>query len=269
MNVYEMRQVPSEAQIRKYLRRIIFGKNVYCPVCKRRETVVVSEGRYRCRKCRIRFSLLSHTWLANSKLPLQQLWLILWCWTVQIPVKQTEALTELSEKAVRHWYDQFRYHLPEDQQILEALVQLDEAYFGGKSGFALLMAKQEGTRRVAWTVLPDVSPGRADAVAFLQTFVKPHTRLYTDGGSIYKHIEKWWPVEHEFDIHKKFEFTNTSEIEGMFGILRTFIRRMYHHVSRDKFPEYMCEFCFRFSHPELFKNPCYYLQIALPFVPTG
>src|SRR3989344_2979341 len=126
MNVYSLRQIPTEAQIRKYLRRIIFGKNIYCPVCKRRESVYAVQERYRCRKCRIRFSLLSHTCVANCKLPLSQFWMLLWCWTVQIPVKQAQALTEQSEKAVRHWYDQFRYHLPEDQQILEALVQLVE-----------------------------------------------------------------------------------------------------------------------------------------------
>lgn len=269
MSVYQLRQIPSDAQIRRYLRRIIFGKNIFCPVCKQRNTVYAVQERYRCLKCCIRFSLLSHTWLSNLKLPLQQFWLILWCWTTQIPVKQTEALTELSEKAIRHWYEQFRQHLPVSYEILEALVQLDEAYFGGRQEFSLMMAKQEGTRKLAFHVLPNTSPGKADVVAFLQTYVKPHTHLYTDGGSIYKQIDKWWPVTHEFDIHKKFEFTNTSDIEGMFGVLRTFIRRMYHHVTPDKFPELMCEFCYRFSHPEMFKSPCYYLQNASLLVPTG
>lgn len=269
MNVYNLKQIPSEAQVRRYLRRIIFGKNVYCPECKQRKSVYAVQERYRCRKCALRFSLLSHTWLANMKLPLQQWWLLLWCWTTQVPVRQTEALSELSEKAVRLWFDQFRHHLPIEHELLEAFVQLDEAYFGGRKGFALVMGKQEGTRKLGWNLLPHTSPGKADAVAFLQTFVKPHTKLYTDGGSIYKHIDQWWPVEHEFDIHKKFEFTNTSEIEGMFGVLRTFIRRMYHHVGRDKFPEYMCEFSYRFSHPEMFKSPCYYLQNVSLLVPTG
>lgn len=205
--------------------------------------------------------------MANMHLPLQQFWMTLWCWTTQIPVRQAQALTELSEKGVRHWYDTFRHNLPEDTILLEALIQLDEAYFGGRGGFALMMAKQPGTRKLAWSLFPNISPGKADAVAFLQSFVKPHTRLYTDGGSIYKGIDVWWPVKHEFDLHKKFEFEKTSEIEGMFGVLRTFIRRMYHHCTRDKFPELMCEFCYRFSHPEMFKNPCYYLQNALVIVP--
>ena len=88
-------------------------------------------------------------------------------------------------------------------------------------------------------------------------------------GSIYQGIDVLFPVTHKVDIHKKFEFTNTSEIEGMFGVLRTYIRRMYHHVTPQKFPDLMCEFYFRFSHPEMFKNPRYFLSKTLYLVPTG
>ena len=106
-------------------------------------------------------------------------------------------------------------------------------------------------------------------MGFPQSNVKPDSQLNTDGSAIYINIEKWWPVNHsKVDIHRKFEFSNTSEIEGMFGVLRAFIRRMYHHVSGDKLPEYVGEFCFRFSHPQMFENPQYYLEISLKLVTT-
>lgn len=265
--MYQFNQIPSEAQIRKYLRRIVFGKNLFCPECRSSQVYAV-QGRYRCRACRIRFSLLSHTWLNNLKLPLQQFWLILWCWTVQTPVKQAMAFSNLSETTIRLWYDTFRGHLPVADEVLEHIVQLDEAYFGGRKGYALLMGKQVGSRKLAYHILSEANPAKCDAAAFLQTYVKPGTILHTDGSSIYKKISDWWPVTHKRDIHKKFEFELTSEIEGMFGVYRTFVRRMYHHVTRDKFPELVGEFCFRFSHPELFRNPRYYLLIALRLVPT-
>ncbi len=106
MDMYQLKQIPSEAQIRKYVRRIVFGKNVFCP-------------------------------------------LLLWCWTTRIPVLQAQSLTHLSEVTVRHWYRQFRLHLPEEVHILERIVQLDEAY--GR-GWYLMMAKQIGTRKLAYTV---------------------------------------------------------------------------------------------------------------------
>lgn len=202
------------------------------------------------------------------KLPLPQFWLLLWCWTKQIPIKQTESLIGLSEKAVRHWFELFRSHLPEDQVFLEHLVQLDEAYFGGRKGYALMMGKQSGTRKIAYHIFPHTMPTKYDAAQFVTAYVKPHSKLFTDGGVIYNQINFSWPLEHYSEIHKNFEFTNTAEIEGMFGILRTFIRRMYHHVTYAKFPSVMCEFYYRFSRPEIFESPYQYLLITLRLVPT-
>src|SRR3989338_8897258 len=98
--MYQLNQVPSEKQIRKFLRRALFGKNMFCPQCRGRR-ITARQGRYRCASCRMRFSLLSHTWLKGMKLPLQNFWAILWCWTQAIPVRQAMALTRLSEEAVR------------------------------------------------------------------------------------------------------------------------------------------------------------------------
>jgi transposase-like protein len=105
-DMYSLKQVPSETQIRKFMRRVLFGKNVFCPRCRYRE-VWKDKERYWCPRCRRRFSLLSYTWLHDLKLPLQSFWLVLWCWTTAIPVKQAIALTNLSENAIRRWYDRF------------------------------------------------------------------------------------------------------------------------------------------------------------------
>ena len=258
-HMYKLNQIPSEAQIRKYLRRILFGKNIFCPECRSRK-VNVQGGRYRCKDCRIRFTLLSHTWLANLKLPLQVWWMVLWCWTTEVPILQTTALTKLSEVTIRHWFESFREHIPQETHILERIIQLDEAYFKNMS---LLMAKEKGTRKLVYEVIPGTSVQRPHAANLLFQKVKPGSELWTDGAAIYKDIGQWWPVEHSRDIHRKFEFEHTSEIEGVFGNYRTFVRRMYHHHWSENLPEYVREFCFRFSSPELFENPLFYLTKSL------
>lgn len=263
-SMYHLKQIPSEAQVKKYIRRIVFGKSVFCPACRSRK-VVRYERRYRCLRCRAKFSLLSHTWLGNMKLPYQQFWMLLWCWTCAIPIRQTVALVHLSEHTARHWFGEFRAHLPRETHILERIVQMDEAFF---RDMTLLMAKQKGTRKLAWDVLYGTAPTKTDAVQFLFKKVKPGSRLWTDGGGIYKKISDHWPVEHSRDIHSKFEFAHTSEIEGMFGVYRTFVRRMYHHHWSINLEEYVREFCFRFSSPDLFKNPIYYLEKSISLVPT-
>lgn len=194
------------------------------------------------------------------KLSYQKFWLVLWCWVEKVPVQQSCSLCELSETAIRHWFDLFRKHLPENQVILERMVQLDEAYFKDR---ALIMAKQPGTRNLAFEILTTQNVQRHHAVYFLQQHVAPKSKLHTDGAKIYQQIDQWWPVHHRYELHKKFQFEITSEIEGTFGNLRTFIRRMYHHSTPEKLPDYVREFCCRFSSPEIFESPLTYLQKTL------
>ena len=261
-------EIPSETKIGKFIRFIIFGRNVFCPDCKSRN-VIRYEERFRCKKCRSKFSLLSHTWLSNLKIPLSDLWSVIWCFTAQIPVKQAVDLTGLSKKAIIYWYQTFRNNLPKEKITLEAIIQLDEAYFGGFKGQALLMAKQKGERKLAYKIFYGQDPTKLDAINFLKENIKPNSILCTDGSVIYYNIEKHFPVTHIVDIHKAWEFTKTSEIEGMFGNLRTFIRRMYHHATPKNLESIVSEFSFRFTHPEIFKNPRIFLQITLCLVPTG
>jgi len=258
-----LKQVPSEAQIRKFIRRIVFGKNLFCPECRSRK-VFMYENRYRCKTCCIKFSLTSHTWLSSMRLDLETWWTILWCWTCQIPVRQTCVLTSKPEKTVRHWFGVFRAHLPEESHILERIVQLDEAFFTNRF---LIMGKQVGTRKLAYDVVSERHPQRHHAAYFLFRKVKPGSSLWTDGAGIYQGIDRWWPVEHTSDRHAKFEFAHTSEIEGMFGVYRTFVRRMYHHHWSENLEQYVREFCFRFSSPEIFNSPLNYLEKTLILVP--
>lgn len=217
MDMYTLKQIPSEARIRKYLKYAVFGNRfLFCPQCHY-TNIRVYEQRYRCPRCRCKFSLLSHTWLSNMKLPLSQWWLLLWCWTQKVPVAQTASLAQLSRQTVYYWYDAFRNHLPEEYHVLENIVQLDEAYFQLDEAYftnwCLLMGKQVGSRKLAYELIYKNHPGRLAANSFLFEKVGPGAKLWTDGSSIYKRAEEYWPVTHEIDIHKKFEFAKTSEID--------------------------------------------------------
>lgn len=184
-SMYALKQVPSEAQIRKRLRRIIFGPKLHCPECFS-QNVIRMQKRFRCRVCRRKFSLFSHTWLNNLKLPLETFWLVCWCWVEAVPVKQAQKLTYLSEEAVRHWYEQFRVHLPHYDVNLSNIVQMDEAYF---KQWVLVMAK-DASRQLAYSVVPGNSVQRHHAVEFVQQYVDPRTVLATDGAGIYRGIER-------------------------------------------------------------------------------
>lgn len=141
---------------------------------------------------------------------------------------------------------------------------MDEAYFRSLS---LVMAKQVGSKKLAHQIIFKKSVDKNETMRFIFQYIEPKSRLQTDGAGIYKKIEYWWPIKHRVDIHKKFQFGLTSEIEGLFGNLRTFIRRMYHHVTPEYLPEIVAEFSLRFSHPEIFDSPLSYLQKSILPVP--
>jgi transposase-like protein len=259
-----LRQIPSETQIKKELRHIIYGKHVFCPWCKKRD-IYAFENRYRCRSCRKSFSLFSNTWLSNCKLSTRTIWALLWCWTQQVPIKQTVKLCHVSEVTTYHWFRVFRTQLPDFADILEGIVQMDEAYF---KNWSLLMAKQIGSTKIVSVMVPQTSVTKQMTAQFLFQNVAPRSQLNTDGSGVYSRIGQQWQVKHKKDIHAKWQFGLTSEIEGMFGNLRTFIRRMYHHVTPEYLPEYVGEFSVRFSHPEIFISPFVYLSKTISLVPT-
>lgn len=143
---------------------------------------------------------------------------------------------------------------------------------GGKEkGFSIVAAKekaQKGKRRkMTLGVIPKPSVDRKDAIKFLAQSVVPESNLHTDGSGIYRGISNWWPINHQHEVHKRWEFALTSEIEGLFGNLTAFIRRMYHHVTREKIASVVKEFTARSIYPEWFSSPASFLKIAFHPVP--
>jgi len=243
--------------------RIVFGERVWCPDCGRQCHVQALRRNelWRCRKCRNRFSLTSVTWLRGMKLTLVQVWALLWCWQRKLPVQQARDLLGLSVPTVRRWYGLFRDNLSLDfDVVLEGNVQMDEMFVRG--GF-VIGAKDIRRKRLRLKVVSAPYPTKSDAARFVQEHVRPGSVLCTDGGGIYRGIERSWPLEHVRDIHSRFEFSITSEIEGAWANLRTFMRRMYHHVTFAKLPKVVAEFEARNSRPEMFESPLEYLKNSL------
>lgn len=260
--------IPTKRSIKKFLKQLLFGKNIFCPRCHSYE-VVAYHDRYRCRTCLCRFSLLSHTFLAGTKLSLQSMWQIVWCFVNEIPVKQAQSLTGLSEKAVRHWYALLRTQLTQLDTKLSGTIQVDEVYLGGWSGRAIIAGKAVKTKEVRFHICNRHEVYGTDVVVFFTKYITPGSTICTDASPLYPRTCRLFSCAHYRDIHKKFEFTLTSEIEGLFGTMRTFIRRMYHHITVKKLPEYLVEFQYRFSRKEYFSSVEQFLLNTLSLVTTG
>jgi len=132
-----------------------------------------------------------------------------------------------------------------------------------------LAAEEIRTKKVVFEVLKSHKVYQTDILSFIENYIVSGSIVYTDSSLLSREIDKLFGVIHKQDSHKKFEFHLTSKIEGLFGVLKTFIRRMYHHVSYEKLPEYLREFQARFSRKKYFKSVDNYLLNTLKFVTTG
>jgi transposase-like protein len=262
-------QIPTPGKLRSIFKKAIFGSHVHCPWCNsRRIRVIRSESRWRCRRCDKPFSIKSCSWLRGSKLSLEDIWLLLYYWQKRITLQQAVDFTDLSYPTVRSWYGRFREHIPKEKLdiMLEDAVACDEMYTKGNS---VIGAKQKGTRNVALKVLHTKSVNKKQAVEFLMRAVKAKSELHTDGAGIYRGVGNWHKLKHTYEVHSKWEFSLTAEIEGIWAVFRTFVRRMYHHVTSYKLEELVSEFVLRFRQDEVFASPHQYLAICLTSKPLA
>ena len=263
-------QVPEENKIKRILKENLFGKFIYCPTCGSR-SIKKYENRYFCKHCRRKFTLTSVCWLKGAKLSLQDIWLLLIYYCNNTPIDQASEYSGCSIPTVRNWYSKFRNNIPKEitEDIrLSNIVAMDECYKGGKkNGYSILGAKEKGTKKAAMKLLKKNSVNRRDAIDFITNHIKPNTILNTDGSKIYKTIEYYCPVKHQSEIHYKFQFTLTSEIEGLWGNLTNYIRRTYHHVTKEKIEEILYEFTSKQNNPKMFENPTNFLENTLNKLP--
>lgn len=259
-----LQQIPSKCTLRRELKQAVFGSRVRCPHCLSRQIrLIKQEERWRCRRCHKPFSITSCCWLKGAKLSLETIWLLLWCWQREVPLKQTTAIVGISYPTVYRYFSLFRDHIPPERlepPLLSNQVAVDEAF---TKDHCIMGAKEKGTRNIALRVLEVKDPSKHDAILFLTRYVVPGTHVCTDGSRIYRGIEKWHHLTHSYELHKKFEFTLTAEIEGLWGVFRTFVRRMYHHVTKYKLKQTVAEFCLRFRQDKIFQSPYEYWRLCL------
>ncbi|GEM_PF-5002062 len=259
---------PSVRYIRSFLRQTIYGSNMKCPECFSYRVVTYGK-RYRCRECCNRFSFLSCTWLSWSKLSLPDLWKVLWCFVHAIPIKQAQQMTHLSEKAIRHWYDACRDQLIRIDTKLKGKIQVDEVYLGGWGGRVVIAGKSLDTKEVRFHICMGDRPTQIDSYLFFYKYITEHSYIFTDSSPIYPKVCKHFSCFHHQDTHAQFEFSKTSQIEGLFGNLRTFVRRTYHHITLLKLPEYLVEFQYRFSRKKYFTSVEQFLLFTISSVTSG
>lgn len=261
-------QVPSEAKCRSLVMRAEFGARPHCPFCLR-SGVRRCEGRWRCPKCRRKFSLTSCTWMRRCRLPLRSVWLLLALWQRRTPFGVAVDVSGLSAPTVRRWFRLFRSNFAQDSpDFMGPVVEVDESFFGrkrhGRQRIVLGMLDRR-TGRIALRVAK--TKGYEDTDPFIIDHAFGGATVCTDGAASYEGLRGFFGYGHVSCNHSKWEFGPTNRIEATWSRLKRFLKRTVGRPTCRDFERTLREFEARVNHPEVFESPLAFLTMFLNPVP--
>ena len=255
-----LHHLPSEGQIAKQLRQIFFSRGIRCPQCARRYDYKL-QGRYFCKKCRLKFTRKRCTPFVHSKLSEKQLWFLLSAWLAQLSPQDTGRISGLSYPTIHRWFMRFSAFLPDLNPLLGGTVEIDEAFIGRKrfnNQTVVLGAIERQTGRVAVRAVPSREQGDSDR--FILDHIKRASLICTDANPNYEHLPEFFGYGHEVCNHGMNHFGPTNRIENVWSRLWQFIRKVYHHVWKEHLPRLLNEFRARINTPEIFTSPFTFLS---------
>ena len=253
--------VKDEKTAHRHLKKLCrkYG-HVFCPRCKGRDAYSLSNGRYRCKRCRYDFREFTGRWLSRVRLsPKQWIWLVK-LFSLEISTRRIAKELEVHYSTALKAVDSMRMSIVMhgEDKLLRGIIEMDETYFGGrrkgKRGRGALhkvpvfgILERDG--RVFVNVLPDVS---ADSILSITVRkVKRGSIVYTDKWRSYDALMfcgyRHMKVDHDVRFSR-----GKVHINGMEGFWSYAKERLikHHGVSQRKFPLYIKEMEFRYNKRE-------------------
>ncbi|TAL69309.1 MAG: IS1595 family transposase [Bacteroidetes bacterium] len=271
------RKLNTDAKCIAHLEKVRWGKNPICPYCNKDERITERQNtyRYHCNKCNRDFSVLVGTIYEGTKLDLPT-WFYLTALMVNAPmgISHMELSRDLGIPYNTTWYAcmRIRCGMLDQADLLEGIVEMDEAYLGGKPrkiippDNAPVLSRVEnkrgrGTRKVP--VVGAVSRGKDGQVttklmerlttrnllAMLKRYVNEDEAIViTDEFHSYKKFDE--VVEHLTINHKEAfakGILHTNTIEGFWSIIKNGIKGNYRAISKKYLPFYLAEYAFKYN----------------------
>lgn len=253
-------KLPRERQCHIQLFKLIY-KSSNCPDCS--GSLLFRRTYAWCKTCRRKHSVRAATWFRGSNLPLQKLWLLIWCWQRQKSVGTTVDIVGVSYPTVRRWFRRFRALVPRSRLQLSGIVEVDESFFGKRrfgSQCIVAGAIERDTRRVRLQIIPDRAQDSLEL--FLTKTVQRTAHITTDAHSGYNDLE-FYGYSHERCNHSNGHFGPTNMIENFWGVMKRSLRRLYGKLTLTDFKNILKEWEQRQNNPELFYTVTNYLQATL------
>ena len=276
------RRWPTHTDCIAHLEAVRWGGLPICPYCgadrvsrNRDATRGLTASRWKCQRCDRSFSATVGTIFHNSHVDLQRWFLLI---SLMLNAKKglsaMQAARDLDMRRPTVWsmMHRIRNALVDDGKLLAGIVEMDEAYIGGKRrlanrkdddepgprgpvGKSAVIGAVERGGRLKTKLVNKAEMTADDIRAYVTGMIDlPRTMLTTDEYAGYNGLNKI--VAHRRINHSRvyverdlfsdeFGPVHTNNIESFWAILKRAIAGQFHHVSRKYLPLYLNEITFR------------------------
>ena len=262
-----LRMFPTQESCIAWLEKVRWDGSPVCAHCGGTDKISRPAGKpntYWCGGCRKQFTATTGTIMHATKTPLQN-WIVA-IYSVMTARKGVSAMQLSKELGVQYrtaWYmlHRIREACASGEFRLDSIVEMDEAYIGGREAnkhaskklragrgpvgkVPVMGARERGGRTVAKPV--DNADGET-AKAFAQAVVAADATIHTDDSRIYNTL----PHKRRSVRHSAGEYVrgnvHTNSIEAAWAVLKRSIHGTWHHVSPKHLHRYVNEATMRLN----------------------
>ncbi len=266
---------PDQETARLYLEQRLWPNGPVCPECGGKDRITVRKaGFYRCNACKdFDFTIRTNTIFERSKVPLHK-----WVYSMYLLVTARKGISsmqlakEIGVTQKTAWFILGRLReacsSPDSIDKLRGIVEIDEAFFGGKEAnkheSKKLHAGRGAVGKVAVLGMRERGGRTRAKVTPIRTLDKVHgeihanvevgSRLYTDDHMVFSDLDGLF-YGHETVNHSAGEYKRgaacTNSIESVWAVLKRGIHGVYHHASAKHLSRYVDEFTFRLNEGDV------------------
>lgn len=292
------------SQINKVFRHAKFPKRTLCIFCNSREISVLSDDRYLCRRCNRKFSLLTNTGLSNIRLPLDQLYEILYWFVYEFTANKAAKEIQINQKIVHRCFSSIRKSITDyEEAVIGKFIgknEVDETYVGPKfknrrkrnkdkirkvnvikrgRGAKNLLQIVFGIYQRNGTVYIEFvdDAGKKTLQDIIKSRITLESEIYSDTWTAYQGLRqkgyKHKTIDHGKEIYVRQsgkDKIHINGIEGFWGYLKEHLLK-HHGVSKNNLLYYVKEQEFRFNNRHLSTDEMIQklIEILMNFTPPN
>lgn len=275
-SVFDMgKGLNSEKACREHLEQLRWNGEPICPHCgSQREnhyrilTRGEDKGRYKCKDCRLPFSVTIGTIFEKSTVPLEKWFRAVFLFTSNKKgLSSYQLMREIGVTQKSAWFMLSRLRNSVRTRVdfeFDGITQVDETYVGGKNKNRKKDKKVKNTQGrstktktpvfgmlnngLVYTQVVKDTKGKT-LKTIINSKVKQGSIIVSDGWRGYRGLDKYYShevIKHNLGLFKKGSY-HTNGIEGFWGLLKRGIIGIYHFTSDKHLHRYCDEFAYRYN----------------------